>query len=319
MSQFLSDEIKIFAGNANPELANEIARLLGVPLGKSQVGSFSDGETCVKIDELVREMDVFIVQPTCPPHINDNLMELLVMIDAIHRSSARRITAVLPYYGYARQDRKSRSRDPITAKLVANIITEAGADHVLTMDLHCDQIQGFFDIPFDHLRGLPIFAQHYLETIPDRSDVIVVSPDLGSVSRARRLSEKLDVPLAIVDKHRPAPNISEVVGIIGDIKGRRCIMLDDSIDTAGSLTNAAKALMDYGAKEVMACATHAIFSGPALKRIEESPISELVVLNTITLPPEKRLAKIKQFSVAPMFADAIDHIHHGKSISELFK
>ncbi len=315
MNYTVGDNMKIFACNANPELAQGIASELGLKLGDAEVSRFADGEICLKINELVRGVDVFIVQPTCTP-VNDNLMELLIMIDAVRRSSAGRITAVIPYFGYARQDRKSRARDPITAKLVADIITSSGADRVLTIDLHCDQIQGFFDIPLDHLRGMPLFAKYYAEKFTDLSDIVVVSPDLGSVARARQFAEKLNVPLAIVDKRRPRKNVSEIMNIIGDVKGKKVVLLDDMIDTAGSITNAANLLVERGASQVFACCTHPVLSGNALERIEQSAISELLVLNTI--PLKKTLDKIKVISTAPLFATAIRYIHEGESVSRLF-
>ncbi len=309
--------IKIFTCNANVELAKEIAKKLGVGLGASVVSRFSDGEISVKVNETVRGSDVFIIQPTSPP-VNEHLMELLIMIDAFRRASAGRITAVVPYYGYARQDRKARARDPISAKLVADIMTKAGADRVLTMDLHCAQIQGFFDIPVDHLKGVPIFAREFAKMFPDLSETIVVSPDLGSVSRARALGDKLEVPLAIVDKRRPKDNVSEIMNIIGNIKDKRAILVDDMTDTAGSLVNAAEALMQNGAKEVYACCTHAILSGPAIERIKNSSIRELLILNTIPLSEEKRIDKIRTISVASIFADAINCIHENSPVSKLF-
>ncbi|WAM32048.1 ribose-phosphate diphosphokinase [Caldicellulosiruptor naganoensis] len=309
-------EIKIFAGNSNRELAEEIAKKLNKKLGDAEIGRFSDGEISVKINETVRGADVFVVQSTCHP-VNENLMELLIMIDAFKRASAGRITAVIPYYGYARQDRKARARDPITAKLVANLITSAGADRVLTMDLHAPQIQGFFDIPLDHLIGVPILAKYFLENV-NLENAVVVSPDLGSVTRARSFATKLDLPLAIVDKRRPKANVAEIMNIIGDVKDKTAIMVDDMIDTAGTIVAAAQALMDYGAKEIYACCTHPVLSGPAVERIKNSPIKELIVLNTIPLPPEKRIDKIKVLSVADLFAEAINRIYEDVAISPLF-
>ncbi len=318
MEYVTNDSIKIFTCNANIPLANGIAKKLGLTLGNSEALRFSDGEICIRINELVRGVDVFIVQPTCPP-VNENLMELLIMIDALRRASAGRITAVMPYFGYARQDRKARARDPISAKLVADILTTAGADRLLTMDLHCDQIQGFFDIPVDHLRGVQLFSDYYSKKFEDLSDVVVVSPDLGSVSRARSFAERLDVPLAIVDKRRPKQNVSEVMNIIGNIKDKKVIILDDMIDTGGSITNAANILKERGAVDVFACCTHGIFSGPALQRIEDSAISELVALNTIPFEHSEITNKIKVLSVAGLFAKAISRVHDGLSISKLFE
>ncbi len=307
--------LKLFTGNANPALAQEIADYLSVKLGNAQVKHFSDGEISIMIDESVRGSDAYIIQPTCTP-VNDNLMELLIMVDALRRASARRITAVLPYYGYARQDRKSRGREPITAKLVANLITQAGARRVLAMDLHAQQIQGFFDIPLDNLMGLPILADYYKHK--DTENLVVVSPDMGGVARARNLAQQIGVPLAIIDKRRPKPNVSEVMNIIGDIEGKEVILVDDMIDTAGTITNGAQALMDRGAKCVDACCTHAVLSGPAIERINNSPIQELVTTNTIPLG-DKQSDKIKVLSVAPIIGEAILRIHLDQSVSELFR
>ena len=310
-------DVKIFACNANPNLAAKIAKELDLKVGNAEVSMFSDGEISVNIYETVRGSDVFIVQSTSNP-VNDNLMELLIMIDAFKRASASRITAVMPYFGYARQDRKSKARDPISAKLVADLITAAGADRVLTMDLHAAQIQGFFNIPVDHLLGGTYLAQYYLEKFPQRRDLVVVSPDLGSVTRARNFASKLDVPIAIIDKRRPKPNVAEVMNIIGDIKDKKVILVDDMIDTAGTITHGAKALAERGAKEVYACCTHGVLSGPAMERISDSPIKELVTLDTIAIPEEKMIDKIKTISVAPLFAEAIRRIYCDGSVSELF-
>ncbi len=308
-------KLKIFTGNANPRLAEEIARYLGVPLGDSKVSHFSDGEIHVKINESVRGSDVFIIQPTSSP-VNENIMELLIMVDAVRRASARRITAVLPYYGYARQDRKTRARDPITAKLVANLVFASGARRVITMDLHAGQIQGFFDIPVDHLPGVPILAQHFLQNRID--NVIVVSPDLGGVTRARDMAERIGAPIAIIDKRRPEPNVAEVMSIIGDVKGRNVIMIDDIIDTAGTIVQGAKALKEWGAKDIYICCTHPVLSGPAIARLEESPIKEVLVTNTISVPQEKMISKMKVLSVAPLLGEAIIRIHEDMSVSKLF-
>ena len=310
-------DIKIFAANSVPHVAEQIARHLGLPLGDAEVKTFSDGEIAVSINESVRGSDVFVVQSTCSP-VNDHLMELLIMIDAFKRASAGRITAVIPYYGYARQDRKAKARDPISAKLVADLLTTAGADRVLTMDLHAAQIQGFFNIPVDHLLGGTYLAQYYIEKFPERSDLVVVSPDLGSVTRARNFASKLDVPIAIIDKRRPKPNVAEVMNIIGDIQDKKVILVDDMIDTAGTITHGAKALAERGAKEVYACCTHGVLSGPAMERIAESPIKELVTLDTIAIPEEHMIDKIKTLSVAPLFAEAIRRIYCDGSVSELF-
>ena len=310
--------IKVFTCNSNPELAKAIAKNLFLSLGEAEVTQFSDGEISVKINETIRGADVYIIQSTSEP-VNDMLMELLIMIDAMRRASAGRITAVIPYYGYARQDRKARARDPISAKLVANLITTAGADRVLTMDLHCSQIQGFFDIPVDHLLGNPLLTNYYIEKYADTLDEFVaVSPDLGSVGRTRSFATRVEIPLAIIDKRRPKANESEIMNIIGNVEGKRVILVDDMIDTAGTICNAATALMERGAIEVDACCTHPVLSGPAIDRIQASPINELVVLSTIKLPPEKKISKIKEISVAPLFADAINRIHEGISISKLF-
>jgi len=310
--------IKVFAANANPELAKSIANIIGVPVGNSCTRLFSDGEIGVDINETVRGSDVFLVQSTSYP-VNQHLMELLIMIDAFKRASAGRITAVIPYFGYARQDRKAKARDPISAKLVADLIAKAGADRVLTMDLHAAQIQGFFDIPVDHLLGVPILAPYFQEKFKGREDeVVVVSPDLGSVTRARKFAEKLNVPLAIVDKRRPKPNVSEVMNIIGDIKDKEIILVDDMIDTAGTLCNGAEALISRGAKKVYACCTHAVLSGPAIERIKSSVIEELVILDTIQLPREKQIDKIKVLTVADVFADAIERIYDDVAVSPLF-
>lgn len=308
-------DIKIFAGNASKELAVAICEQLGVKLGNADVGTFSDGEIAVNIGETVRGADVFVVQSTCAP-VNDNLMELLIMIDALKRASAGRITAVIPYYGYARQDRKAKARDPITAKLVADIITAAGADRVLSMDLHAAQIQGYFNIPVDHLLGVPILAG-YFKTL-NLQDVVVVSPDLGSVTRARSFANVLDASIAIIDKRRPKANVSEVMNIIGDIEGKTVILVDDMIDTAGTITQGAKALKDFGAKEVYACCTHPVLSGPAMERIRDSVIKELVVLDSIPLSSEKKQGNIKVLSVAGLFAEAIKRIYENTSVSKLF-
>ncbi|WP_426348195.1 ribose-phosphate diphosphokinase [Alloiococcus sp. CFN-8] len=312
--------IKIFAGNSHPQLARDIANILGVPLGDAEVGTFSDGEIKVDINETVRGADVFVVQSTNQP-VNNNIMELLIMIDAFKRASAGRITAVIPYYGYARQDRKAKSRDPITAKLVADIITSAGADRVLTMDLHASQIQGYFNIPLDHLLGAPILAKHFIKekNMLDRDDVVVVSPDLGSVTRARKFADKLHAPIAIIDKRRPKPNVSEIMNIIGDVKDKTCILIDDMIDTGGTIANAANALIDLGAKEVFACCTHGVLSGPAFDRINASSIKELIMLNTIDLPEGKDLHKVTSLSVAPIFAEAIRRIYDDVPLSKLFE
>ena len=313
-------EIKVFAGNSNPELAEHICSELYRTLGKADVAQFADGECSVSVYEPVRGKDVFIVQSTCN-HVNDNLMELLIMIDAMRRASAGRITAVIPYFGYARQDRKAKSRDPISAKLVANLITTAGADRVLTMDLHAAQIQGFFDIPVDNLLGSHLFVKHFVNMFgKGNEDIMVVSPDVGSTARVRAFSMKLGVNMAIVDKRREKANQSEVMNIIGNVEGKTCILLDDIVDTAGSLCGAAKAISEIGgAKKVYACATHGVLSGPAIERIENSCIEELLLLDTIPYPSDKpACSKIKYISTAPVFAEAIRRIYEEVSISNLF-
>jgi ribose-phosphate pyrophosphokinase len=308
-------KIKLFTGNANPELAQEIADYLGIPLGQANVKRFSDGEIRISIEETVRGADVYIIQPTCEP-VNDHLMELLIMADAVRRASARRVTAVIPYYGYARQERKARARDPISAKLVANLITAAGARRVLAMDLHANAIQGFFDIPLDHLIGVPLLANYYLSQ--ELEDVIVVSPDIGGVTRARDLAQRIGADIAIIDKRRPKPNVAEIMNIIGNVQGKTVIMVDDIIDTAGTITHGAQALMDRGAKQIFACCTHAVLSPPAIERLEQSVIKEVVVTNTIPLKEEKKSPKIKQLSVAPLLGEAIIRIHEDLSVSKLF-
>ena len=313
-------DIKVFCGNANQPLAAEICQMMGTKLGESEVKSFADGEVSVSLYETVRGSDVFVVQSTCKP-VNDNLMELLVMIDALRRASAGRITAVIPYFGYARQDRKAKARDPISAKLVANMITAAGADRVLTMDLHASQIQGFFDIPVDNLLGNPIFVDYYAKKFGDKcEDMMVVSPDVGSVARARAFAQKLHMQLAIVDKRRQKANQCEVMNVIGDVKGKDCILFDDLVDTAGSLCNAAKALIEVGgAQTVHACASHGVLSGPAIERVNNSPIQELALLDTIPAIDPALSSKIKYLPVAPMFCEAIERIYQEVSISKLFR
>lgn len=312
-------DIKIFNANSNPQVAADIAKALGLPLGQSEVVTFSDGEVSVSIKESVRGSDVFVVQSTSTP-VNDHVMELLIMIDAFKRASAGRITAVIPYMGYARQDRKAKARDPISAKLMADLLTVAGADRILTMDLHCAQIQGFFNIPVDHLLGVPILVPYFVEKFKDIKDnTIIVSPDLGSVTRARNFAAKFDAPLAIVDKRRQKANVCEVMNIIGDVKDKDVILVDDMIDTAGTLCNAAKAIMEKGgARSVTACATHGVLSGPAIERIQASVIKEVVILDTIALPPEKHIDKITVLPVAPVFAQAIERIYADRPISPLF-
>jgi len=314
------NKIKLFTGNGNKPLAQAIAKELHMPLGDMSVTKFSDGEISVQINESVRGCDVFVLQSTSTP-VNDNLMELLVIIDAMRRASAGRITAVMPYFGYARQDRKARARDPITAKLVADLITSAGADRVLTMDLHAPQIQGFFDIPVDNLLGVSVLSKYIEnEEFARGEDVVVVSPDVGSVSRARTLANKLNKSLAIVDKRRPKANVMEVMNIIGDVKGKTCIMLDDMIDTAGTICQGAKALIEVGgAKEVYVCCSHAVLSGPALERLQNSVIKKVFMLNTIELTEEKKLPMIEEISVAPIFSRAIESIFADMPLSRLYE
>lgn len=307
--------LRIFSGNSNRHLAEEIAAYLGLALGDAFVGRFNNGETQVMIEESVRGADVFIVQPTCEP-VNDTIMELLFMVDAVKRASAANITAVIPYYGYARQDRKTRGREPISAKLVANLLTTTGVTRVVTMDLHAGQIQGFFDIPVDHLLGVPILADYFVSK--GLEDLVVVSPDLGGVTRARQLADRLHCPIAIIEKRRPAPGVAEVMNLIGSVNGKTAVVVDDIVDTAGSLTEGAKALTNYGAKEVYACCTHAVLSPPAVERVASSNIKELIVTNTIPVPEEKCVDKIKVLSVAPIFGEAIIRIFGDLSVSKLF-
>ena len=308
------NEIKLFSGNSNRPLAEAIAAKLNTELGGIEVSTFSDGEINVHIEETVRGRDLFIIQSTSSP-VNDNLMELLIMIDAAKRASAGRITAVIPYFGYARQDRKARSRDPITAKLVANLITAAGADRVLTMDLHAEQIQGFFDIPVDNLLGGPTLYNHFAR---EGNIDVVVSPDVGSVKRARKVAEKFGVPIAIIDKRRPKANVMEVMNIIGDVSGKKCLMIDDMIDTAGTICQGAQALKDAGATEIYAACTHAVLSGPAVERLEKSAITKLVMLDTVHLPEEKMRDKFSILTTADIFAAAIENVYLDKPISKLY-
>ena len=314
MNAFYKD-YAIFAGNGNHPLAEEIAKVIGKPLGEASVKKFSDGEIAINIGESVRGKDCFIIQSTSEP-VNDNLMELCIMIDAMKRASAGRINAVIPYYGYGRQDRTAKARDPITARLVADIIQVAGADRVITMDLHAAQIQGFFNIPTDHLLGTPIFVEYFRSLKSD--DLVIVSPDHGSVKRARDFATPLGVPIAIIDKRRPRPNVSEIMNIIGDIEGKDCILVDDMVDTAGTICNAANALKERGAKSVRACATHAVLSGPAKERIEASAIEEMIFLNTIPVPEDKMLDKYHFLSVAPVFAETIRRVYYNEPLSSIF-
>ncbi len=308
-------EYKIFAGNSVPKLAEEIAEHMGRPVALSKVGKFSDGEISVNIRESVRGIDAFIIQSTSTP-VNDNLMEVLIMVDAMKRASVGRINVVMPYYGYARQDRKAKARDPITAKLVADMLVAAGTDRVITMDLHAAQIQGYFDIPVDHLMGTPILTNYYKNI--DSKNVVIVSPDHGSANRARMMAEPLNAPIAIVDKRRPEPNKSEIMNIIGEIEGKDCILVDDMVDTAGTICNAADALRKLGGKSVSVCATHPVLSGPAVERLAKADLKEIVFTNTIPIPDEKMLPNMKILSVAPLFSEAMSRIHNNESVSKLF-
>lgn len=311
------NKIEILAGNSNRKLAEDVAKELGIELSTTEVGKFSDGEIAINLPQTVRGRDVFILQSTSAP-VNDNLMELLIMIDACKRASAGRITAVMPYFGYARQDRKARPRDPITAKLVADILHTAGADRVMTMDLHAAQIQGFFDIPVDHLYGAPLLAKHFKKKMDE--NWVVVSPDVGSVGRARNFASRVDAPIAIVDKRRPKANAIEIMNVIGDVQGKTCLMVDDMIDTAGTICQGAEALVKNGAKEVYACCTHGVFSGPAMDRITASPIKELLVLDTIDMPENvKNNPKIKIVSVAKAVAKAITAVYSDSSLSAIYE
>ena len=315
----LSDEnkLRIFSGNANPDLAREIAAYLGTTVGDAVINRFNNGEVQVMINESVRGKDIFIVQPTCGPSVNDNVMELLIMADAFKRASASHITAIIPYYGYARQDRKARGREPITAKLMADLLESAGITRVVTIDLHAAQIQGFFDIPVDHLMGAPLLADYFINE-GVAANAVVVSPDHGGVTRARALAEFLKAPIAIIDKRRPRPNVAKIMNIIGDVKGKKCIMIDDMIDTAGTISKGAQALMDAGAEEVYASATHAVLSGPAIERLDNSPLKQVVVTDSIQLPDEKQIDKIVQVSVAPLIGAAIKRINENRPVSPLF-
>ncbi|WKA54870.1 ribose-phosphate diphosphokinase [Planococcus shixiaomingii] len=316
--QNTDNKLKIFSLNSNPQLAEEIAQNVGIPLGKSSVTKFSDGEIQINIEESIRGCDVFIVQSTSEP-VNENLMELLIMVDAVKRASARTVNVVIPYYGYARQDRKARSREPITAKLVANLLETAGVTRAIVLDLHAPQIQGFFDILIDHLLAVPLLSEYFInDSGIDLSNVIIVSPDHGGVTRARKMADRLKAPIAIIDKRRPRPNVSEVMNIIGNVDGKTAIIIDDIIDTAGTMSLAASALIESGAKEVYACCTHPVLSGPAVGRINDSVIKELVITNSIALPESKKSPKIKQLSVAKLLAETIVRVHEQKSVSTLF-
>ncbi len=315
MSQYQNSNMKVFSLNSNRKLAEEIADHIGISLGKCMVTTFSDGEVQINIEESVRGCDVYVVQSTCSP-VNQHLMELLIMLDALKRASAKTINVVMPYYGYARQDRKARAREPITSRLVADLIETAGADRVITLDLHAPQIQGFFDRPIDHLQGVPLLSDYF--EAKNFDDVIVVSPDHGGVTRARKMADRLKAPIGIIDKRRPRPNVAEVMNIVGNIEGKTAILIDDIIDTAGTITLAANALVENGAKEVYACCTHPVLSGPAIERIENSKIKELVITNSIPLPEDKMINKITQLSVAPLIGEAIIRVHEEQSVSILF-
>lgn len=310
-----SEKLKIISGNSHRKLAQEICEYLGTELIDSEVTRFKDGEISVRINETVRGADVFVIQPTCPP-VNENLMELLVLIDALRRASARRITAVVPYYAYARQDRKTAPRDPITAKLVANLLTTAGSRRLLAIDMHADQIQGFFDIPVDHLYAAPIMVNYFKEKGID--NLTAVAPDVGAVKRVRSFAEALDIPMAIIDKRRPKPNVAEVQNVIGEVKGRNVILFDDIIDTAGTISEAARVLKDRGASNVYACGTHALFSGPAVERLKNAPFKEIIITNTIPQNGDLGLDNLKVLSVAPLLGEAIDRIFKDLSVSVLF-
>jgi ribose-phosphate pyrophosphokinase len=312
---YSDSNLKVFTLNSNRELAKEIVEKIGIPMGKSTVTRFSDGEVQINIEESIRGCDVYVIQSTSDP-VNEHLMELLIMIDALKRASAKTVNIVMPYYGYARQDRKARAREPITAKLVANILETAGATRVIALDLHATQIQGFFDIPVDQLLCVPILSDYFSKK--NFKDIVVVSPDHGGVTRARKMADRLNVPIAIIDKRRPKPNVAEVMNIVGNIEGKTCILIDDIIDTAGTITLAANALVESGANEVYACCTHPVLSGPAIERIENSKIKELVVSNTIPLSDDKHIGKITQLSVAPLLAEAIIRVHEKLSVSKLF-
>jgi ribose-phosphate pyrophosphokinase len=315
MSTYVDPTLKVFTLNSNKELSKEIAQHIGIELGESSVTKFSDGEIQINIEESIRGCEVYVIQSTSDP-VNQHLMELLIMIDALKRASAKTINVVMPYYGYARQDRKARAREPITAKLVANLLETAGATRVIAIDLHATQIQGFFDIPVDQLLGVPILANYFANKELD--DIVIVSPDHGGVTRARKMADRLKAPIAIIDKRRPRPNVSEVMNIVGNIEGKTAILIDDIIDTAGTITLAANALVENGAKEVYACCTHPVLSGPAMDRIQNSSIKELVVTNTIVLPEEKKIEKVTQLSVAPLLGEAIIRVHEQLSVSKLF-
>lgn len=317
-NDYFDPKLKIFSLNSNRELAEEIAKEVGIELGKSSVTHFSDGEIQINIEESIRGCHVYVVQSTSYP-VNQNLMELLIMIDALKRASAATINIVMPYYGYARQDRKARSREPITAKLVANLIETAGATRMITLDMHAPQIQGFFDIPIDHLNAVRLLSNYFNEQGLTGEDIVVVSPDHGGVTRARKMADRLKAPIAIIDKRRPRPNVAEVMNIVGNVDGKVCILIDDIIDTAGTITLAANALRENGATRVFACCTHPVLSGPAMERIQDSPIEKLVVTNSIDLPKDKWIDKMERLSVAALLGEAIVRVHENESVSSLFE
>ena len=313
-----SENVKIFAGTSNRDLAKKIAEKYGLPLGKADVVRFKDGEVFVKIDETVRGRDVFVVQSTSEP-VTENLMEILVLADALKRASAGEITAIMPYFGYARQDRKSNPREPITSKLVANLLTKSGATRIIAMDLHADQIQGFFDIPVDHMQALPLMVRYFMKKGLYGDDVVVVSPDIGGVKRARKLAEWLDCKIAIIDKRRPKPNVAEIMGVLGDVEGKNCIMIDDMIDTGGTIVAGIDMLLEKGAKNVFVACTHPVFSGPAVERLKNCSAKEVVVTDTIILPEEKKFDKLKVVSVASLLAKTIESIENNLAVSDVFQ
>lgn len=313
---FLRDELRLISGNSNKKFAEEISSYLNVPLTPIEIKRFNDGEIYCQVQKSVRGSDIFLMQSTSPP-VNENLMELLIIIDALKRASAEEITVVIPYYGYSRQDRKAEPREPITAKLVADIITKAGADRVVTFDLHVDQIQGFFDIPLDNIEAIPMIAEYFLDK--ELNDIVVVSPDVGGAKRARRLAKLLNASLAIIDKRRPEHGVAEIMNIIGDVNGKTAILTDDIIDTAGTITTAAKEVLKKGAKEVYICATHALLSGPAVERLKDKSIKEVIVTNTISIPEEKKFDKLKILSLAPLLGECIKRIYEGSPMGVLFE
>lgn len=315
---YSDSKLKIFALSSNRPLAEKIASEVGVELGDINISQFADGEIKVNIDESIRGDHVYLIQSTSYP-VNDHLMELLITIDALRRASAKTINVVMPYYGYARQDRKAQPREPITAKLVANMLENAGVDRLVTLDLHAAQIQGFFDIPMDHLLGAPLLANYFIDNQLEGDDVVVVSPDHGGVTRARKLAEFLKSPIAIIDKRRPKANVAEIMNIVGEVKGKTCVIIDDMIDTAGTITLAADALIEKGAKDIYVCCTHPVLSGPAIERLEKSPIKKVIITDTISLPDTKQLDKLETVTVSQLVGEAIKRIHENRSVSPLFE